>query len=402
GNVFQNFLYPWLPYVTNNKTLDDASYGDQNHWDKLNKRWYSSGKPYRWMEKIDGRPSPFFAKWLDHPGYDSYWQNMIPYQEQFTKITIPVLQVTGYFDGGQVGALYYLNQHYRYNKNADHTLLIGPYEHFSMQSGVAREVQGYAIDPVASIDLQAVRYGWFDYIFKGTAKPEILKDKINYQVMGANEWKHSTSLEAMSNQMLRLQLNPDASNGVCRLTVGKQNQNKFADFMLDFKDRRDVDWVVPELSVNKTLDSHNGIAYVSDPVTEATEVSGLFSGQLDFVVNKKDFDFTIALYELSKDGDYLQLAYQVQRASYADDRLQRKLLKPGKRQKIRFASERLTSRLLKPGSRLVIVLSINKQVDQQINYGSGKEVSDESFDDAKIPLKIRWYGSSYVDIPVWK
>ena len=52
------------------------------------------------------------------------------------------------------------------------------------------------------------------------------------------------------------------------------------------------------------------------------------------------------------------------------------------------------------GSRLVLVLGINKRADQQLNYGAGDDVSEESIDDAGVPLKIRWYNSSYVDIPV--
>jgi hypothetical protein len=64
--------------------------------------------------------------------------------------------------------------------------------------------------------------------------------------------------------------------------------------------------------------------------------------------------------------------------------------------------ERLTSRKLQAGSRLVVVLSINKQPDLQITYGTGKDVSDESIQDAKVPLRIQWYGDSYVDIPVWR
>jgi hypothetical protein len=65
-----------------------------------------------------------------------------------------------------------------------------------------------------------------------------------------------------------------------------------------------------------------------------------------------------------------------------------------------FRSERLTSRRLQAGSRLVMVLGINKRPDQQINYGTGQDVSDESIADATSALKIRWYGSSYIDIPV--
>jgi len=35
-----------------------------------------------------------------------------------------------------------------------------------------------------------------------------------------------------------------------------------------------------------------------------------------------------------------------------------------------------------------------------MNFGSGKEVNDESVADAGEPLEIRWFGASYIDIPV--
>ena len=90
------------------------------------------------------------------------------------------------------------------------------------------------------------------------------------------------------------------------------------------------------------------------------------------------------------------------RASYAQDRVHRRLLKAGERQMISFKLERLTSRRLEAGSRLVLVLGVNKRPDQEINYGSGADVSEESLDndDDKAPVKIRWYGDSYIDIPV--
>jgi hypothetical protein len=132
------------------------------------------------------------------------------------------------------------------------------------------------------------------------------------------------------------------------------------------------------------------------------EINGLFSGLLDFTVNKMDMDITIALYEQLASGDYIRLfdpPYTF-RASYAQDRSHRHLLKAGERQQLGFRSERLTSRRLQAGSRLVMVLGINKRPDQQINYGTGQDVSDESIADATSALKIRWYGSSYIDIPV--
>jgi hypothetical protein len=35
----------------------------------------------------------------------------------------------------------------------------------------------------------------------------------------------------------------------------------------------------------------------------------------------------------------------------------------------------------------------------QINYGTGKDVSDETIADAGKPLTIQWLGDSFIDIP---
>ena len=58
---------------------------------------------------------------------------MIPYQEDSSKINIPVITTTGYYDAGQVSAMYYFREHYKYNSGVYHSLLIGPYGHFGLQ-----------------------------------------------------------------------------------------------------------------------------------------------------------------------------------------------------------------------------------------------------------------------------
>jgi len=75
-------------------------------------------------------------------------------------------------------------------------------------------------------------------------------------------------------------------------------------------------------------------------------------------------------------------------------------LTPGKRQRLDFQSVRLISRQLQPGSRVVAVLSVIKEPGRQINYGTGKNVSDETIADAKPPLMIRWFSDSYIQVPV--
>ena len=53
-----------------------------------------------------------------------------------------------------------------------------------------------------------------------------------------------------------------------------------------------------------------------------------------------------------------------------------------------------------PGSRLVLVVSIVKNPGQQINYGTGKDVRDESVAEAREPLTIQWLGKSYIEVPI--
>lgn len=403
GNVFLNFMFPWPHYTTANATLDETTYNDTERWQALDRRWYAGGGAYRDMDTLDGTPNPVFRRWLQHPAYDAYWQAMIPYREEFARIDIPVLATTGYFDGGRVGVQYYFDQHTRYNANANHTLLIGPYGHIAMQQGALRHIEGYDVDPAAMIDLPGLRLAWFDHLFRGAPKPALLRDRVNYQVMGANAWKHAPSVAAMANGSLRLYpQTAKADDGSYRL--GEEPPPRGASIVqrVDFADRSDADRTPSPLSLTPALDPHGGLVFVGDPIETPTEVSGLFSGTLAFVVDRRDFDYTVELYERMADGRHFLLSWHLGRASFAKDRSVRTLLRPGKRQQLSFRSERLVGRRLEPGSRLVVVLRVNKQPDMQINHGTGGDVAAETTADAGAPMRIEWLGGSVVEVPVWR
>lgn len=408
GNVFWSFVYPWPLYTTNVKALDDGTYFDQERWNRLNREWYVSGRSYRDLDKIDGTPNPIFDRWLDHPSYDAYWWDMIPYKEEFARIDIPVLTTAGYYYGGPGAAVYYFAEHYTYDPAANHYLVIGPYDHVRGQRGMVGALGdtttvlfGYELDPAAQIDLAELRYQWFDYVFRSGPKPALLKDRVNYEVMGANVWKHAPSLTAMADRTLRFHLTAARSGDTYRLSERKPADGASITQVVDLADRTDVDRVSPGGGIaDMTLDTWNGLQFVSDPLIEPTELSGLFSGRLAFVTNKRDFDFNIQLYELTPKGEYVQLSPYWARASYVGDPGHRRTLTPGKRQRLDFRSVRLMSRQFQPGSRLAVVLSVIKQAGRQINYGTGKEVSDETIRDAKAPLTIRWFTDSFIDLPV--
>ncbi|WP_448095788.1 CocE/NonD family hydrolase [Luteibacter yeojuensis] len=394
GNVSLTFVYPWAPYVAEGKGLDEEHYGDNAHWNGLYRRWYESGKSYRALDELEGKPNPIFQRWLDHPSYDAYWREMIPQGREFAAIDIPVLTTTGYFDGGQIGALHYVREHQRYNPRAEHYLLIGPWDHVGAQRKARPVIDGYAIDPVAKIDISRVlRYQWFDYVFRGGAKPDLLKDRINYEVMGANVWKHAPGVDRMAPGKRRLFLVTE--DGVAGLRDRPSTRSSL--LAVDLGKRDDLP---PADAPPAVLDDRNALVFTSDPLPAGTELSGLFSGKLDVVANKRDFDLRIVLYEKKVSGEYFQLSWYLARASYMEDRSRRQLLVPGKRTTLAFTNGRTTSRLFEPGSRLVAVVSVVKEPGSSINMGSGKEVGTESVADAGEPLRIEWLGSSYLDLPI--
>jgi uncharacterized protein len=187
-----------------------------------------------------------------------------------------------------------------------------------------------------------------------------------------------------------------------RLAPKLRSSSAFARQTVSLADRSDAAWTPASDLISRNIPLRDQLMFASEPLPESMEINGLFSGLLDFRVNKMDMDITIALYQQLPSGDYIRLfdpPYTF-RASYAQDRSHRHLLKAGERQQLPFTSERMTSRRLQAGSRLVMVLGINKRADQQINYGTGQDVSDESIVDAASAMKIRWYGSSYIDLQV--
>jgi uncharacterized protein len=407
GNVGWYFIYPWPFYTLNNQWLDDATYNDNARWQRLNREWYTSGRAYRELDKIDGTPNPVFDEWISHSTYDAYWQAMIPYGAEFKDLGIPVLQTAGYYYGGPGAAVYYLTEHYAHNPAAQHYLVIGPYDHPQAQRGVVGAlgdtstiIAGYEIDPVARIDIVAdLRYQFFDWVLRGGPRPALLADKVNYQVTGTNVWKHAPNVKAMSNGRLRLHFTP------VRLARGLEfaatPSDSFVHYRIDLRSRSDIDRNVPGGGVSDVaVDTENALEFVSEPLTEATELSGLFSGHLELVTNKKDFDFYVGLFELTSGGRYIQLAPLYSRASHVADLTTRNLLTPGARERLDFTSRRLMSRRAPAGSRIVAVIGVIKNPGQQINYGTGKDVSDETIADAGEPVSIRLFGTSYIDVPI--
>jgi putative CocE/NonD family hydrolase len=402
NNILHNYSYSWNFYVTNNKFLDFDASNDFNRWNALKNTWYKTGVAFNKLDSLDGQVNTLWNTYMAHPSFDAYWKKMIPYKQEFAKIDIPILTITGYYDDSQRGALYYFNEHYKYAKNPNHYLLVGPYDHWTAQTKPDESLRNYKLDKSALLNIEeGLLFQWFDYILKGKEKPSILKDKVNFQVMDTNTWMHKPSLSAMTNDTLTFHFSDDKTDDFYALK-SKSNTSKI-DLTVDFKDRESMNntgyypWPLEKENIN----IKDGLLFKSEPLKEDVIINGSFLGNLEFTINKKDVDYSVILYHLTPEGNYFHLSYYIGRASYAKDREQRNLLTPNQKTQVSFDNSKLISKKLQKGSRMVAVVNVNKNNNAQLNYGTGKDVNEENIKDAEVPLKIIFSGNSSISLPVW-
>ena len=196
---------------------------------------------------------------------------------------------------------------------------------------------GYRIDSVAQISIIDIVFEWFDYVLKDGKRPDILKDRVNFQVMSTNQWKHVSKLSQMHNDSLQFYLGNQLSGKSYPLVKDKPLQRAFIAQEVDMTERDDLrfrqsDVMVPTKLVHSTLlPEKEKLVFVSDPVDGSFAISGAIDAAIDLSVNKKDIDLVLDLYELKPDGKYFALTESLQRASLAKDNTTRHLLQPGKK-----------------------------------------------------------------------
>ena len=220
--------------------------------------------------------------------------------------------------------------------------------------------------------------------------------------MGANEWRHVSSMRQMNNDTLTFYLsNIRSENDYTLSEKSIKNSKEYIRQQVDFTDRDEPENDY-ERRVSNKLNRLKYVSFISEPMKGPLSVNGSFFSDLHLIINKKDLDIDMKLYELMPDGRYFLLSSYIGRASYAKDPARRQLLKPAMKEVIPVRQTIFTSKQLSKGSRLVVSLGVVRTKEYQLNYGSGKDVSTETIADGRTPLDIKWLLDSWIKVPVFR
>lgn len=393
--IFISYMAQWLA-LTSGQTGQDNLFGDGKYWESRFVDAYEHNRPFASLADLSGTGRTAFLQWLDHPGYDAYWAAFNPKTADYATINIPILTITGYFDGDQPGALRYYRE-FMANASANSKqhfyLLMGPWDHPGTRHP-QEKLGGLTFDKKSVLDIDQLHIDFFDWILKGGKRPDILSHCVNYWVMGADEWRHADSLKNLSDHTLRLYLSSPDSDAhdvfhagyLTAKQPGEQPADTFTDDPLKLtpadellKDGSD-DYLVHSAEPFKT----DRLVYVSDRLPKAITLAGAMQLLANISLDTPDGDVGAEVDAILPDGRTLLLGQDMMRARFRHGLTKAELATPGAIEPWRFDQFYFTVRELPKGTRLRVVLAPLNNPDLQKNFNSGGRIGYETAKDARI------------------
>ena len=393
GNIFGPYDLQWLTF-TSGRTSQDKIFGDSAFWNAKFRAWFESGAPFKDIDTLVGAPSAIFQRWLQHPHPDAFWDSYNPTAEQYARLSIPILTITGAYDGDQPGAL----AHYReYMKNASadgrarHYLIIGPWDHAATRTPRA-EIGGLKFAPASLVDLPQLHLEWYAWTMQGGPKPQFLQKAVAYYVMGAERWRYADVLEGITSQLLPYYLD-SSSNATDVLAAGALGQQAASGKPDHYVyDPHDVSFAADEATADleDLTDQHatyaqrgKQLVYHSAPFDKDTEISGFFKLSAWIGIDQPDTDFDVTISEIRADGRSINLTSDVLRARYRDSLREPKPVATHAAQRYDFDRFTFVSRQIGKGSRLRLTIAPINSMFSEKNYNASNPVSEQSMKDAR-------------------
>jgi putative CocE/NonD family hydrolase len=419
NNIFYMSMACWLVLVNGRNMNSNAILSNNDFWNSVFRLHYMGEKPYNELMKSSGLRSEEFNIWMQHPTFDSYWDEMLPEPHDYENLDIPILTITGYYDDDQKGALHYYRNFMKYAQSEEkknHYIIIGPWNHSGTRQPM-REIYDLKFGDRAVIDMNKIQLDWFNWTLKGRSQPEFLKGRVSYFVMGENKWYYAENLDEISNDSLTLYLS--SSDGIASdiFHSGYLGKSAFSEQKPDIISYDPLDstyfssylkdgpWADMCLYMNSEAYKKNQLIYHSGPLPQDLVIAGQINFSAYIGTNVKDTDFEYLLYEVKPEGSEIFLTTELLRARYRNLLSEEELITPGKIQKYNFTSSFFLVRKLQKGSRIRFIFRALNNPFWQKNFNSGGKVEEETVKDAKIAT-IKLYHDkdhpSFIEIPICK
>jgi hypothetical protein len=396
-----------LGYVAG-RSLNNGFIANQDYWLGTMLKQYAAYRPFTelssaigiaaddwWMLDEHGKKKPMMNVWMDHVGDRAFNLAAEPTDADLAQMKFPILTATGFFDDDQPGALHYYR---RYMANAPEAqakncyLVIGPWDHGGTQRP-QKEILGVKIPDAAVLNMDGLHADWYDWVLGRGARPEFLKDKVAYFMLGADEWRYAKSLEAASSgKTLDFYLSaqegtPESVFHSGSLVEKPASTEPPAVVVSDPHELPELEmakYIMDEDLTSEFRDyQKRAIVFHSEPLAKDVEVAGQMRLKLDVQADAPDFDLWAQVLMISPDGSVVRLGEDIRRARFRDGFFKEQLLKPEQIVEIPFEFYWMARRI-PAGARLRVTVAPLNSAQYQKNYNTGGRIGYEKIEDARI------------------
>jgi uncharacterized protein len=335
--------------------------------------------------------APYFLDWLAHPDYDDYWKQW-SIEAHFSQISVPMLQVGGWYDIFNGGTL----RNYMGAKKYGATEAARTQQHLLIEigghSGFGRRIGDVDFGPHATEnEYTNVILDWYDYLFKGI-RNEFATDKpVKLFVMGANEYREEDDWPPPEAQNTKYFLHSSGKANSLRgdgtLSTSAPKSEAADAFVYDPGNPAptiggplccDAEHMEPGPRDQRAVENRDDVLiYSLGPLAHDLEVTGPVTADLFVKSSAVDTDFTAKLVDVAPDGFAQDLTEGILRIRYRASPEQAELMNPGQIYEISLDMW-ATSNVFLRGHSLRLEISSsnfprfdrNPNTGEEIRYGS--------------------------------
>lgn len=319
---------------------------------------------------------PLWRNALNHPSYDSYWENR-SVREESRRVSIPVLSFGGWFDNyveSDLDAFARLSL-----QHVPVETWIGPWAH---NPGIKFATRDFGKD--ASLAIRSKQADWFDLWLKKAHQlsdhnPEPL---LYIFVMGPNVWREEHEWPLARTRYTPLYLasqgHANSASGDGALHWAGISKSRPDQFIYDPRNPVPTTGGAvccdPKLMPAGPLDQQaveerpDVLVYTSQPLTQPMEITGHVRASLYIATSANDTDFTAKLVDVQPDGRPLMVTDGIQRLRYRLSLQHPVLVKRNATYQI-SVDVGVTSYVFLPGHRLRVEISSSNfpRFDRNLN-----------------------------------
>jgi putative CocE/NonD family hydrolase len=279
------------------------------------------------LEKRGMLTAPWFRSVIQENLLTSpYWGTAYQGKESCQRMTVPALNVTGWFDMDYPGSPTNYSCMKKWGATAESrrpTLIIGPWVH-----GVGhRRALGFDYGPEAELDLNGYVVRWLDHFLKGLDNGVTADPPVYVFVMGPNRWRAVADWPLPETQWTKYYLqsagHANSLKGDGGLTTTAPRQEGFDTYIYDpgkptFDDYKGSCCLDGAVDTRLSALGDEVLVYSTDVLTGDIEVVGPVEATLYAATSARDTDWMMRLVDVYPDGYNALLTEGVLRARSRD------------------------------------------------------------------------------------